>query len=295
MVGTVITSTTPSPSQASEAALNDPSGGYSSAPLTFPATLTTEWSHIIHFQRYEYSRSDARSEPTETRAGSLVSLPIPVGLEANYSANWENAEIGALGNQVANAAGEVFRDAMKRGGTMGAFKDALTNYAATDTDFKIKSALQAAGLDTLRNLPGYDSGSRATGLAINPYKAVLYRSPDFRSFNFSYKLMPTNKQEAETIRLIGKEFKLGMHPSFAAAFEDNVFKYPDVWRITIPQDKYLFKMLTCALTNMNINFHSEGTKSYFRDATDSIPMSVTLDLSFQEISVLTKTDIDGGY
>ncbi len=293
---TVTTKYTPY-SQVEEAATTDSStSGSATSSLTFPSTLTTEWNHIIHFQRYEYARSDARTAPTESKAGSLISLPIPINLEANYSADWENESLGAFGNQVAKAGADIYKNMKAKGGGMDALKASVEQYASTAGSDVAWDFLQAVALDNVTKFgAAYNAVSRVTGLAVNPYKAVLYRSPDFRSFQFSYKFIPSNKQEADTILSIVTEFKTGMHPSFDAAFADNVFKYPDIWRITIPGDKYLFKFLTCALKSVTYNPHGEGTKTYFKSDTDNIPLSITLDLGFQELSVLTKEDIAKGY
>jgi hypothetical protein len=300
LVGTKVTSTTKytGASQIEGSQTTDSSSSSStSPPLTFPKTLTTEWNHIIHFQRYEYSRSDARTAPVESKAGSLISLPTPINLQVSYNADWENENLGVLGNTLSGDAANIYNNAKGKG--FSGLKDAVVQFGNEFTAEKGKDLLQAWALDKAQDFDTvYNTFSRVTGLAVNPYKAVLYRSPDFRSFQFSYKFIPSNQQEADTIAAIVKEFKYGMHPSFDAAFQDNVFKYPDVWRITIGNgdDKYMFKILTCALRNVTYNPHGEGTKSYIRtDSGLNIPLSVTLDLEFQELSILTKEDISKGY
>jgi hypothetical protein len=271
--------------------------GPPTAPLTFPTTLQSEWNHIMHFQRYEYARSDARTPPKESKAGALISLPLPLNLSTEYSADWENESLGPLGNQLSNIGSDIYRRMKQNGGGVNGLKAAVEQYGKSFDPTTANDLLQAFALDKVQDFStATDAFSRVSGLAINPYKAVLYRSPDFRSFQFSYKFIPSNKQEADSILAIVKEFKYGMHPSFDTAFADNIFKYPDIWRITIPKDDYLFKFLTCALKNVSYDPHGEGTKSYFRtESGDHIPLSVSLSLTFQEISVLTKEDIMKGY
>lgn len=275
--------------------MNAASTSATSAPLTFPKTLMSEWKHIIHFQRYKYSRSDAKTPPVESRVGSLITLPVPLDLQAQYSADWQNVDLGLVGNLVVNAAGDIMKGANKKGGGVGAILDSMVDYAKANTGDKASAFAQAFALDFAADTKIGEAFSRGAGLSVNPYKAVLYSSPNFRTFDFAYKFIPSNLQEADILRQISKEFKLGMHPEFAQGYQDNIFKYPDVWRIELgPDDDYLFKFVTCVLTNATFNFHAEGTKSYFR-ADKSIPLSLSMNLSFQEISILTKEDIEAGY
>jgi hypothetical protein len=293
---TSVTITKKSASQAAEDKMNAASTSATTAPLTFPKTLMSEWKHIIHFQRYEYSRADAKSDPKEGRVGSLITLPVPVGLQANYSADWQNVDLGLVGNQLITASGEISATmrASKKGSLISSLAEGLQKYSATNLGDKASAFAQAFALDFAGDTKYGQAIARGAGLAVNPYKAVLYSSPNLRTFDFSYKLIPSNLQEANILRDISKEFKLGMHPSFAQGYSDNIFKYPDVWRIEIPSNEYLFKFVTCALVGANFDFHAEGTKSYFR-ADESIPMSLTMSLNFQEISILTKEDIEAGY
>jgi hypothetical protein len=98
-------------------------------------------------------------------------------------------------------------------------------------------------------------------------------------------------KEANTIKNIIREFKVGMHPNFEENLNNNLFKYPDVWHIDLPDTTYRFKFATCVLTNMNVDYHGEGTKSYFSSSSGEIPFSTQLDLSFQEVAILTREDI----
>lgn len=273
------------------------SDGYGTSgpgPLTFPRTLNTEWRHIIHFQRYEYSRADARSVPTEARSGSLITLPVPQNLSASYQADWQQEDLGLVGNQLLKGADEVVRNAKAAGGGFDSIKQALSDYAGNNLGQKTKDLLTAFGIDAVNDTRLGQVVSRAAGVAVNPFKTVLYQAPGLRSFDFQYKFIVSNLEEANTLRNIRKEFKLGMHPTFAEAFDDNIFKYPDVWRITIPDDEYLFKFLTCVLTNASFDFHGEGTKSYVRGDA-KIPLSYNITLNFQEVGILTKEDIEDGY
>ena len=274
--------------------MNAASTSATTAPLTFPKTLMSEWKHIIHFQRYEYSRADAKSDPKEGRVGSLITLPVPLSLQAQYSADWQNVDLGLVGNQIVNATGEIMAGAKSKGGGITGLAESLKSYAKTGLADKAANFATAFALDWAADTKIGQAVSRGSGLALNPYKAVLYSSPNFRTFDFSYKFIPSNLAEAGTLRDISKEFKLGMHPSFAQGYQDNIFKYPDVWRIEIPSNEYLFKFVTCVLVGAHFDFHSEGSKSYFR-AEESIPLSITMSLNFQEISILTKEDIENGY
>lgn len=270
-----------------------------SESLTFPSRLTQEWNHIMHFRRYEYSRTDARTDAKAKAVGGKIALPVPQDLSVAYAAEWQNESLGLVGNAMQDELGKainIFKNT--KGDTASRLKESLQTFTTNEGGVgkTVANIGVAWGIDAVAGSLLGQVASKASGLAVNPFKAVLYNAPNLRTFQFSYKFIPSNMQEAETIRKISREFKLGMHPDYLEGYKDNIFKYPDIWKIEIPNPKYLFKFVDCVLTQANFNFHGEGTKTYLRnDGGESIPLSVQVSLGFQEVSILTKKEISEGY
>ena len=266
--------------------------------FTFPGSLTTEWKHVIYFRRYEYSRNDLKSDSTQKATGAQIALPVPLSLGTSYGATWNSEDMGAISHMNMDLAAKTFdnwKNSSGGGFSLEDFQKSLggiiNSLNADNMSRGVKNLAQAAAIDFGQKLPGYSTLSRAAGVAVNPFQAMIYSSPEFRQFNFSYKLIPSNLKEANTIRSIIREFKIGMHPNFEETFNNNLFKYPDVWHIDLPDTSYRFKFATCVLTNVGVEYHGEGTKSYFSSSSGEIPFSTQLDLSFQEVAILTREDI----
>lgn len=293
MSGPSYTQTYNSASSNDEAALNNETGHAADGSLTFPETLSTEFRHIIHLQRYEYSRTDLKSTPTTKKSGKLITLPVPEELSANYGASWENKSLGIMGNKARNLASSVMSDVERTGSVSDAVKSKLGS--GSQIFSTLKSLAVGAGIDAAAGSDIGDIILSGAGLARNPYQAVLYEAPELRSFQFEWKMIAANEEESTIIRDIIKEFKLGMHPEFDPKMENNLFKYPDIWVIEFPNPDYLFKMTNCVLTECEVDYHSEGTPTYFRIENESIPVSIKVGAKFQEVTILTRDDITAGY
>lgn len=135
---------------------------------------------------------------------------------------------------------------------------------------------------------------------VNPHMAQIFKNVNFRSFSFSFQFMARSEEEAKSIKKIIAAFKMGMHPGTAGAGEAAYFwQYPDNYEIKlftggtggIDSDK-MFKINTCALEDMDVDYGGSGIPSFFKDGH---PVDVRLTLTFKELEVLTKEKIKKGY
>ena len=115
-----------------------------------------------------------------------------------------------------------------------------------------------------------------------------------REFSFSYIMAARNKTEEQDIKDIIKFFKMGMHPSSRRSGTNNslFLEYPYIFRIVqsgkkdvsqfLPQTKY------CALTGVNVNYTPDNVLSL---TPNNFVQAVKLDLSFSEMTTMTRQDI----
>ena len=239
---------------------------------------------------------------TQTRTGpsTIIGLPIPANLSTGYGAQYSQTGLGVLGSEAQALAGTVTDvssaiDTLKdRGGNIGL--EAAKSIAASASP-EIAAILGGAILGTTGLGVGAALGQGARGalsganIAVNPHLAVLFEGVSFREHSFQYKFAPRNSGESSSVKNIIKTFKKAMLPSIdegKLAF----FNYPDEFDIEFPNDNgFLFKIGTSVLTGFQINYTPDGG-SYFHQ--NGAPVSVSLALSFTEIDILTKKEIDGG-
>ena len=126
--------------------------------------------------------------------------------------------------------------------------------------------------------------------------AVIYKTPNFRKFNFSWELRPRSFMESQAIQRMIHTFKYYSAPSFLA--KSHMFKYPNQFGLSFKYNDFLFTMGTSVLTNFTVDYHGEGTPLYYEASERSSvrtfkpPAVVKLSTEFQEISILTKEGIE---
>ena len=76
-------------------------------------------------------------------------------------------------------------------------------------------------------------------------------------------------------------------------------EHPELFDIDFHYNKYLFDIAASHLVSFDVDYHGEGTPSYFGpqgtdDITDVAPTSVTVSMTFQETTITTKEEIARG-
>lgn len=270
--------------------------------LKFPISDSNEIGNWITFSRKKYQKIDMFEDAVLVAAENsrTISLPVPAQLDKTYAANWENdTTMGAWSNFLRSTSGEFFKKAeeeYKRSKTTGvydSFVDTIKGLSASDVLGGVKNAAQVYGIDMFLGSEFFRKTGAFSGMARNPFTALLFTSPTFRSFNPQYKLVAKNFEEALAIRDMIREFQVGMSPSFATAFENNVFSYPDLFTIEISKPEFLYKFKPSALRNISVNYHAEGFPAYIKGPNgEKIPSSIQINLEFQETVLLTRKDFE---
>lgn len=260
--------------------------------VMYPSDLFTpaNEAHILFFKRDPVNSG----QPTKDNfSAKRIALYMPPAMRINYGANWEELKLtiqqrGDIGNEawqgVKNAvAGDPLYEAFKGVGQIG-----LGNAA----DYVM------SGEDVTGQLEYYTKKVR------NPRLAMMFKGVDFRTFNFTFQMMARNEQESEAIRQIILAFKSAMHPSVEGgkgnAETDTLYwDYPDVFNIYlrtgvgVQGDEYLYQIKTAALTGMSVDYAGSGVPSFF--SSTGAPVDIIMDLTFKELSILTRSDVHRGY
>ena len=149
------------------------------------------------------------------------------------------------------------------------------------------------------------------GTAVNPRLEKMFKSKGFRSFAFSWELYPKTQKESEMIRDIIETFRYHASPSVAEAVigtEDSsaevMLRVPAEFSIrflsTNPNpniigfvdNEFIPKVGRCALTSISVSRTPQGMFATFED---NAPIGYSFSLSFDEIVVILRQDIDKGF
>jgi hypothetical protein len=294
--------------------------------VMFPETIESI-DNYIKFSIFErYRARSVLSEESNNGPGEKLAemyLPLPNNLGTSYSQNYKGDNLGVLGS----AGASLFGDLKKAVQESNKLEDLGTNLMTAGRQAARKvgpEGLLSLGVSAFGTEIGPLLGSRfgiggavvgegirqsivsnfATGgIARNPHLALLYESPEFRSFTFAFDLRPKSLVESARIKSLIKNFKLAAAPEYSQG--RHFFRYPAEFQIELSdsnQDTFAFDRCIC--NNIQVEYHGEGTPLYYNksartdDATtlthDLAPAVVNLQLTFTEVKILTKQDIVEG-
>ncbi|NDB59816.1 hypothetical protein EB001_15420 [bacterium] len=193
--------------------------------------------------------------------------------------NYEDDNLQVFGGIVAGT--NALKEAAEKTGGSNIMKD-LANQGA--------AAVAAAGL----NIPGTAGLSRLTGLAPNPRKEQIFKTVEFRTFQFDYQFYPRDAKEAQNVLNIIYQFKLHMHPEFKDA-NNFLYIYPsefDIFYYNGTQENLnINRHTSCVLTDMTVDYSPNGQ---FTSFADGMPTQINISLIFKELATLTKEKIQDG-
>ena len=214
----------------------------------------------------------------QKRLQKAIALHIPNALSTRYSANWEAEDTSAF--QMAAVGGT---EVVKALGTLGTKSNMGGAVGSIATNLALSKGPEGAAL------------SAASGLAANPKKENLFKAIDFRTFSFEYSFFPRNPAEAQNIRNIIKMFKLHMHPEYKDS-NGFLFIYPSEFDIFYynngKENLNLHRHTSCVLTEMNVNY---TPNSMFNSFENGMPTQINVSLTFKELSILTKKEMEDGF
>ena len=232
----------------------------------------------------------------------LIYLPMPMNLGTQYSHEYNTEGLG-----IAGVAGGKAAQAGVTGGISSIIDQASSitkkDLQAVTQYYGLQAGTEAAALAGAKigGIPGGLVGAAAgqaikgamagAGIAQNPYMAVMYSQPSFREYSFSWKLVSRNRRETQAIEDIIHAFKFHAAPGVNSK-NKHFFDYPEQFDMDFHHAKHLFNPAPSVCKTVQVNYHAEGQPLYHAfGATEKSPVSVQLDLQFQEISIVTKDSI----
>lgn len=261
------------------------------------------------------SRSRAGAGTLTTTVGSSVrgaiALPVPEAIVETYNANYENVDLGVIGNAIADATSNLnlsggFDTALGSLGTAAGV--GIRRLAGLDNEQGMEAlttgALNvagAAGYSVAINLTNRVAGflgmnanasaalATGTGLIFNPHQAAVFKGVNLRRVTYTWSLAPKTEQESRSIESIVSTLRYAMLPSLA---RNKLFlQFPDEIEYKILGSQPGFDMPTtpCVITDIAFNRAPKGP-SFF--AKTGAPVLYALKIDLLEIKSLLKSDFE---
>jgi hypothetical protein len=185
--------------------------------------------------------------------------------------------------------------------TLAGLGQAVTGFIAGGSIDAIQRAINALGsAGSIFGIPpggAAASASAVTGLSINPFMTVVFKTVAYKKHSLAWKLTPVNAAESVTVNKIINTLKYNELPGIAAGAA--LFTYPNVVQITISnvvadqQGQYFtFVFKPAVIQAVSVNYTPGGQPAFFNNT--NAPSEVEIALSLSEIELWTQNDFTQG-
>ena len=125
------------------------------------------------------------------------------------------------------------------------------------------------------------------GYAINDYASLAFSGTTFRTFDFTFNLMPKNESEAETLRNVVKSLKRNSLPEYA----DWKISYPHFWNIDVkfPNNKDIIKIKNCVMMTLTVSHFPDNTITIYKDGS---PIRAEISTTFRELERINRSEYE---
>jgi hypothetical protein len=234
------------------------------------------------------SRSLTLQRRNIQKTGTAIGLYMPPSVNVSYNMDYSDGEIGVMGEALYG----LFKS--YQDGTLG--MDAINNAAGT-----VGTGLEKMGVDIIdKVIPGAkDLYAIDRGAIITPRTEMMFRGTGRRSFSFSFVFIPKSAEETQIVHKIIKEFKIGMSPTFKTSGSTREMTIPDVFSIQYMHingpNNYINKIGKCYLKTMDVAYGGDKFVTYNADKEGAPPQKTTINLSFQELEIMDRANVEAGY
>ena len=260
----------------------------------YPAELgIAPWEKWILFEA-KSGRHIARngfvqeSSTVVDRTLASVALYLPTdALKSSMTVAYKTADYGA-------AAGLAIESATQNQGSLRAPTSGFGGGSLTESLIKgfagaVEGAVQqklAKGVTDLAqqaaDIPP-EAFEAAKGGAVNPRTDTMFGNVEYRTHDFTFKLIPRSKEEADAIDTILNVLHFYSLPDYGTGTGNFFIGYPYEFVITMFKEIHINKIERSVLTSLSVD-HAGGDRVAF--AGDYYPAATALTLSFKEVRLL---------
>jgi len=225
------------------------------------------------------------------RTGTVIGLYMPPAVNVNYSMDYAEGEVGIITEAVAG----LFKAYQSGASMLGAVKKEARSVGS--------SVVKNVALSGISKVPGIEGAQEVyamqTGAIVTPRTEMFFKGIGRRSFSFTFTFIPKDSTETQIVHKIIKEFKVGMSPTFKNAGSVRDMTIPDVFSIQYmhinSQNQYINKIGKCYLKTMDVNYGGDKFVTYNADKEGAPPQKTSITLSFQELEIMDRSNIEDGF
>jgi hypothetical protein len=233
--------------------------------------------------------------PPTVRLDTAITMYMPTTVSVTYGANYTDTEIGtvaAKGKEVVEAFTSASRDVVTQ------------KKVIPETLKLVGEDLELAGIATAgAAVPGAQGLREAIeiqeGVITADRMELAFKGVGKRKFQYSFKMIPRNREEADEIQKIIYAFKFNMLPEFQSGSKSRKMVVPNTFDIQYmykgAENSYLNKVSTCVLENMTVSQGGDRYKTFSENENGAPPVETTITLDFQELEIITRERVEEGF
>lgn len=241
--------------------------------LRFPLNMPTD-RPIMQIKCMDSRKSLGLDSPP------IIYLPVPESIENSNGSTYSDAELGIFGSVSAPTLNSVGTLSNTNNDLIDGMISSIVGGAIAAKNTNLGSAALLALNKKIKN-EGIAAAARVSSRAIiNPNIVSEYTATSTRSYSFSYKFIPDNRDESKIIETIVKLMQVSVYPER----EGLLLRYPPRWKVNILRSiesgeklPGILDMYFCYLNSCNVTYNST-INAFFEDGTP-----IETDISFELI------------
>ena len=216
-------------------------------------------------------------KPKTLRIKEAIAIYMPDTVMHTYSHDYDRASM---------------TDAMGRLGEGQRALSVMDSEGAGGTEVMAKAAVATGQVGKSFT----DFALRSKARTVNPQIEMMYRGSQNRSFILEFRFQPRNEKERDAIQDIIFLFRRYAAPDLAEDGYGSYFIPPGEFDIQYyfknEENKYIGRISTCVLQNIDVNYASAGQWATFADGQ---PVEILVTLRFAEVDIITRGMVDAGF
>ena len=250
--------------------------------------IKTEVKHQIRSQK---DQTVAFERPPTKRLDTAISMYMPPTVKTSYKSNYTDTSIAGFASNAIGAINE-----MKESGKVSSpeVKEKLTAAVTQGAESAVRGVARELGGGIVEQI------EMQKGEIVSDRMELAFKGIDKRTFDYTFKMMPRSKAEADEIAEIIYAFKFHMLPELGDGDKTGRnLKVPSTFDIQYmyvnQENNYLHKISTCYLSSMDVSYGGSKYVTYDGNADGAPPVETEITLQFQEIELITRERVEEGF
>ena len=232
--------------------------------------------------------------PSRKRLDTAIALYMPAQVQVTYGAKFTDTEISPFAGAIGQAVGDL---------SAGASVSDTYNKVIPQVTEGLQQRALLKGLDVLDAL-GVSGAREAIEIGraevIADRMQLAFKGVDRRAFQYTFKMIPRNSREADSIRKIVDAFKFNMMPEYKKGKKRDTLNYPATFNIEYhyrgKENTYLNRVSECFLENVQVSYGGDRYKTFDpHNSEGAPPVETSIVLAFKEIETMHRERIAEGF